>query len=108
MLGNWAYGSKEVRLRWIYIYIYIWFPADVVAGLLWTYDPRSNGDNTRYGYIVSNNYTYFLRDRLCGQWSEYLATDPGVPSSIPGHYKKVVGLERGPLSYLKEKVSAPV
>jgi hypothetical protein len=26
-------------------------------------------------------------------------TDPGVPGSIPGHYKKkVVGLERGALS----------
>jgi hypothetical protein len=34
------------------------------------------------------------------KWSKYLATDPEVPSSIPGHYKKnkVVGLERGPLS----------
>jgi hypothetical protein len=33
-------------------------------------------------------------------WSELLATDPEVPGSIPGHYKekKVVGLERGPLS----------
>jgi hypothetical protein len=32
-------------------------------------------------------------------WSEFLTTDAGVPGSIPGHYKKkVVGLERGPLS----------
>jgi hypothetical protein len=31
-------------------------------------------------------------------WSEFLATDPEVPSSIPGTTKKVVGLERGPLS----------
>jgi hypothetical protein len=32
-------------------------------------------------------------------WSEFLATDPEVPGLIPGHYKKkVVGLERGPLS----------
>jgi hypothetical protein len=32
-------------------------------------------------------------------WSEFLTTDPGVPDSIPGHYKKkVVGLERGPFS----------
>jgi hypothetical protein len=33
-------------------------------------------------------------------WSEFLATDPEVPDSIHGHYKKkkVVGLERGPLS----------
>jgi hypothetical protein len=35
------------------------------------------------------------------EWSEFLATDPEVQSSIPGHYKKkVVGLERGPLSLL--------
>jgi hypothetical protein len=31
-------------------------------------------------------------------WSEFLATDSEVLGSIPGHYKKVVGLERGPLS----------
>jgi hypothetical protein len=35
------------------------------------------------------------------QWSEFLATDPQVSGSIPGHYKKkVAGLERGPLSLL--------
>jgi hypothetical protein len=45
-----------------------------------------------------------------------VATDPGVPGSIPGHYKKkVVGLKRGPLSLvstteelLDRKVAAPV
>jgi hypothetical protein len=33
-------------------------------------------------------------------WSEFLATDPEAPGTIPGHYKKkkVVGLEQGPLS----------
>jgi hypothetical protein len=49
-------------------------------------------------------------------WSEFLAKDPGVPGSIPGHYKKkVVGLEWGPLSLvstpeelLDRKVAAPV
>jgi hypothetical protein len=49
-------------------------------------------------------------------WSEFLTTDAGVPASIPGHYKKkVVGLERGPLSLvstteelLDRKVAAPV
>jgi hypothetical protein len=36
------------------------------------------------------------------KWSEFLATDPEVPGSIPWHYKKkkVVGLELGPLSLL--------
>jgi hypothetical protein len=41
--------------------------------------------------------------------------NPRVPGSIPGHYKKVVGLERGPLSLvstteelLDRKVAAPV
>jgi hypothetical protein len=38
-------------------------------------------------------------DHLCGQWSEFLATNPEIPGSIPRHYKKkVVGLEQGPLS----------
>jgi hypothetical protein len=48
-------------------------------------------------------------------WLEFLTTDAGVPGSIPGHYKKVVGLERGPLSsvstteeLLDRKVAAPV
>jgi hypothetical protein len=31
-------------------------------------------------------------------WSEFLATDPEVPGSIPGITKKVVGPERDPLS----------
>jgi hypothetical protein len=31
-------------------------------------------------------------------WSEFLATDPKVPGSLPGTTKKVVCLERGPLS----------
>jgi hypothetical protein len=33
-------------------------------------------------------------------WSEFLATDPEATGSIPRHYKrkKIVGLERGPLS----------
>jgi hypothetical protein len=55
-------------------------------------------------------------DRLCGQWSEFLTTDAGVPGSIPEHYqKKVVSLERGALSLvstteelLDRKVAAPV
>jgi hypothetical protein len=50
------------------------------------------------------------------QWSEFLTTDPGVPGSIRGHYKKkVVGLERGPLSLvstteelLDRKVAGPL
>jgi hypothetical protein len=44
-----------------------------------------------------------------------LTTDPGVPGSIPGHYKKEVGLERGLFSLvstteelLDRKVAAPV
>jgi hypothetical protein len=40
-------------------------------------------------------YLYYIYC-LCGL--VVLATDPEVPGSIPGHYKKVVGLEQGPLS----------
>jgi hypothetical protein len=41
-----------------------------------------------------------LRDRLCGLVVRVLGYRSGGPGSIPGHYqkKKVVGLERGPLS----------
>jgi hypothetical protein len=50
------------------------------------------------------------------EWSEFLATDPGVPGSIPAALqKKVVGLERCPFSLvntteelLDRKVAAPV
>jgi hypothetical protein len=50
-------------------------------------------------------------------WSEYLATNTGVPGSIPGvatFFWAAVGLERSPLSlvnnlrsYLEEIVAAP-
>jgi hypothetical protein len=46
-------------------------------------------------------FKYYLErnDRLCGL-VVILAKNPEVPGSIPGQYKKkkVVGLERGPLS----------
>jgi hypothetical protein len=49
-------------------------------------------------------------------FTDHYVTHPGAPGSIPGHYKKkVVGLERGPLSLvstteelLDRKVAAPV
>jgi hypothetical protein len=38
-------------------------------------------------------------------WSEFLATDPEVPGSLPGATRfsdwEVVGLERGPLSLVR-------
>jgi hypothetical protein len=58
-----------------------------------------------------------MEDRLCGLVVKFLTTGAGVPGSIPGHYqeKKVVGLERGPLSLvstteelLGRKVAVPV
>jgi hypothetical protein len=49
------------------------------------------------------------------QWSEFLATDPEARVRFPALPKKVVGLERGPLSLmstivelLDRKVMAPV
>jgi hypothetical protein len=62
----------------------------------------------------------YIYDHLCGvvvRVLDYsLTTDVGVPGSIPGHNKKkVVCLERGPLSLvctseelLDRKVAAPV
>jgi hypothetical protein len=58
-------------------------------------------------------------DRLCGlvvEWSEFLATDSEARVRFPAlPKKKVVGLERGPLSIvstteqlLDRKVAAPV
>jgi hypothetical protein len=48
-------------------------------------------------------------------WSEFLATDPETRVRFPALQKKVVGLERGPLSLvsttevlLDRKVAAPV
>jgi hypothetical protein len=57
------------------------------------------------------------RDRLCGLVVRVLGYGSGGPGSIPGttRKKKVVGLERGPLSLmstieelLDRKVAAPV
>jgi hypothetical protein len=55
-------------------------------------------------------------DLLCGLVVRVLGQKPGGPGSIPGTTKKkVVGLERGPLSFvstteelLDRKVAAPV
>jgi hypothetical protein len=58
-----------------------------------------------------------LSDRLCGLVARVLGYWSGGPGSIPGtaRKKKVVGLERGPLSLvstteelLNRKVAAPV
>jgi hypothetical protein len=57
-----------------------------------------------------------IGNRLCGLVVRVLDYRSGVSGSIPGHYKKkVVGLERGPLSLvstteelLDRKVAAPV
>jgi hypothetical protein len=29
------------------------------------------------------------------EWSEFLTTDPGVPGSIPGHYKQIIKKSNG-------------
>jgi hypothetical protein len=58
----------------------------------------------------------YLEDRLCGLVVRVLGHRSGGPASIPGTTrKKVVGLERGPLSLvstteelLYRKVAAPV
>jgi hypothetical protein len=54
-------------------------------------------------------------DRLCGLVLRVLGYRSGGPSSIPGTTKKIIGLERGPLSLmstteelLDRKVAAPV
>jgi hypothetical protein len=60
---------------------------------------------------------YILHDRLCGLVIRVLGYRSGGPGSIPGttRIKKVVGLERGPLSLvstaeelLDRKVATPV
>jgi hypothetical protein len=58
---------------------------------------------------------YVRDDRLCGLVVRVLGYRSGCPDSIPGTIKKVVGLERGPLSLvsttdelLDRKVAAPV
>jgi hypothetical protein len=62
------------------------------------------------------NVWYKLCDRLCGLVVRVLGYRSGGPGSIPGTTKKkVVGLERGPLSLVSTteelfdgKVAAPV
>jgi hypothetical protein len=58
---------------------------------------------------------FILLDRLCGLVVRVLGYRSGGPGSIPGTEKKIVGLERGPLSLvstteelLDRKVAAPV
>jgi hypothetical protein len=65
---------------------------------------------------VSHSQNGWLPTAVISDFYTEATTDPGVPGSIPGHYKKkVVGLERGPLNLvstteelLDRKVSAPV
>jgi hypothetical protein len=54
-------------------------------------------------------------DRLCGLMVRVLGYKSGGPGSIPGTTKKIVGLERGPLSLvskteelLDRKIAVPV
>jgi hypothetical protein len=65
-----------------------------------------------------DSFTFFMpdQDRLCGLVVRVLGYRSGGPGSIPGTTKKkVVGLERGPLSLVSiteelrdRKVAAPV
>jgi hypothetical protein len=69
-------------------------------------------------FFSLNQILFFLQmpDRLCGLVVRVLGYRSGGPGSIPGtNRKKVVGLERGPLSLvstteelLDRKVAAPV
>jgi hypothetical protein len=59
--------------------------------------------------------SYNCIDRLCGLVVRVLGYRSGDQGSIPGTRKKVLGLERGPLSFvstteelLDRKVAAPV
>jgi hypothetical protein len=95
-------------------------------------DGLNNPSNTmtRFGCAINRNNSLFdillftslhvsafsdVKDRLCGLVVRVLGYRSGGPSSIPGTIKKVVGLERGPLSLvstteelLDRKVAAPV
>jgi hypothetical protein len=54
-------------------------------------------------YVVSLCFFFYVVSLCFCFWSKFLATDPEVPGLIPGHYKKkkkVVGLERGPVSFV--------
>jgi hypothetical protein len=69
-----------------------------------------NNNKNVEGYL-----SYTLLDRLCGLVVTVLGYRSGGPGSIPGTTKKIVGLERGPLSLvstteelLDRKVAAPV
>jgi hypothetical protein len=68
-------------------------------------------------YVLLFGVVCLMRDRLCGLVVRVLGYRSGDPGSIPGttRTKKVVGLERGPLSLVSttqelrdRKVAAPV
>jgi hypothetical protein len=61
-------------------------------------DRRLSGRWCATIHLRKKRYDHKTRPPLWFQWSEFLATDPEVPGSIPCTTKKVVGLERGPLS----------
>jgi hypothetical protein len=70
-----------------------------------------------FGSLPDFCYVIILSDRLCGLVVKVLGYRSGGPGSIPGttRKKKVVGLERGPLTLvssteelLDRKVAAPV
>jgi hypothetical protein len=74
-------------------------------------------DSWTLHYTASFGIPIFINDRLCGLVVRVLGYRSGGPGSIPGttRKKKVVGLERGPLSLvstteelLDRKVAAPV
>jgi hypothetical protein len=65
--------------------------------------------------FLSHVYIYIYIYRLCGLVVRVLGYRSGDPGSIPGTTKKIVGLERGPLSLvstteelLDRKLAAPV
>jgi hypothetical protein len=78
----------------VYIYIYIFFNLLLSISLILNF----------YVYkiiLLHNDISVPFHKNRPPLWSsgqEFLATDPEVPGSIPGTTKKVVGLERGPLS----------
>jgi hypothetical protein len=52
-----------------------------------------------FGTLIYYNFKFNNLSSGLVWWSEFLATDPEFPGSIPGTtLKKVVGLELGPLS----------
>jgi hypothetical protein len=73
-------GMKSVQYRVQELYVYILTAPYILVFIACSLIDKIQGHFTCC-FCVSQKH---LTDRLCGLWSEFLATDPEIAGSIPG------------------------